>query len=369
MQKKQVAVLDIGSSKITAVTGERGRNKTFVIKSNAAFEYDGFAEGSFLGLDSLKKVLFSAAESIRKSFHGDVPVLYVGVPAAFTQVVVKNSQISFPKKKKITDEDVEMLYEASFVLSSTKWTLINRSPIIFELDDSRRVMSVIGTESEILKGVMSFVLCDNYFIEAVGPILKSAGIQNVEYVSTSLAQAMSLIDAENRDRVAVILDVGYITTTFSVIRGDGLIYEKSFDFGGGYITASISEKYQISFSEAEKLKRKVNLSRQTSRGSMDVLCVDDGAYYSIDELIETIKYSLDHLCGLINEITESPNVKIPDYVPLCVTGGGISYIRGAKEHVSNRLGMVVEIIAPNVPLLDEPIRSASLSLLDLALEQ
>ena len=41
MQKIQVAVLDIGSSKITAVVGERGINKTFVIKGEKSFPFEG----------------------------------------------------------------------------------------------------------------------------------------------------------------------------------------------------------------------------------------------------------------------------------------------------------------------------------------
>ena len=43
MQKKQVAVIDVGSSKITAIIGERGINKTFIIKGRYSFDYDGFA--------------------------------------------------------------------------------------------------------------------------------------------------------------------------------------------------------------------------------------------------------------------------------------------------------------------------------------
>ena len=45
MQKKQAAVIDIGSSKITAIVGERGINKTFIIKAKYTYEYDGFADG------------------------------------------------------------------------------------------------------------------------------------------------------------------------------------------------------------------------------------------------------------------------------------------------------------------------------------
>ena len=52
-----------------------------------------------------------------------------------------------------------------------------------------------------------------------------------------------------------------------------------------------------------------------------------------------------------------------------LTGGGIAFLRGAKEHVANRLGMDVRILTPNVPLMNKPTESAVLSLMDLALEQ
>ena len=42
MQKKEVAVIDVGSSKVTAIIGERGINKTFLIKGRYSYEYDGF---------------------------------------------------------------------------------------------------------------------------------------------------------------------------------------------------------------------------------------------------------------------------------------------------------------------------------------
>lgn len=369
MQKKQVAVLDIGSSKITAVVGERGINKTFNLKCDSAFEYDGFIEGAFINTDSLKRALFSAVECVRKAFHGEEFVLYVGVPAAFTSVVVKNSQISFPKSKKITEADVESLYSAAFVISSTKHTIINRSPIIYELSDSRRVMQCVGEESEVLKGVLSFVLCDNVFMNTVKSFLKAAGISETEFVSASLAEAMYLIDAEVRDRMAIILDVGYISTSLSIVQGDGLIFEQAFDFGGGYITAAISEKFDIGFGEAEKLKRKVNLSRVSAKSALDVIDGGNGEYYSLDELRDNVKMSIEGLCEMIANCLEGCKISVPEYVPIMITGGGISYIRGACEHMANRLGCMVEVLAPAVPLMDEPTKASELSLVDIALKQ
>ncbi len=369
MQKKQVAVLDVGSAQITAVVGERGINKTFIIKGRYSYNYDGFAEGAFFNLEELNRVISSAIEDLKKTFSGKLDTVYVGVPGEFTQVVVKDSQISFPKKKKISEQDVDALFDAAFVLQSSKYSLINRSAIVYELDDFRRVANPVGIESALLKGKLSFVICSNYFIDAIKPAIKFIGVENVEFVSSCLAEALYLVDAEDRDRIALVCDVGYITTSLILIQGDGILYKHTFSYGGGYITAGITEKFQIDFDCAEKLKRKINLSCYTSSKDFDLVECDNGQYYSVEDLKNTIKDSLDVLCENVTNALENSGYVIPDYVSLMITGGGICYLRGAKEHVSSRLNTVVEIVAPKVPLMDKPSESSLLSLLDLALEQ
>jgi cell division protein FtsA len=354
---------------ITSVDFVEKINKTFIIKGSDSFDYDGFQDGTFFDIAQLKSVVSQAVEALKKSFTNKLETVYVGVPGDFTEVVVKDSQISFAKKKKITDLDVDTLFDSAFVVQSAKYTLINRSAVVYELDDFRRLANPVGAVSGILKGKLSFVLCTNYFIEAVKSIIVGMGVDNVEFVSLSLAQALYLLDADTRDRIAFVCDVGYISTTVMIIQGDGILYQKSFPYGGGYITADITQKFQIDFEDAEKLKRKVNLSCLTSSREFDLIDGDNGEYYSVEEIKNVIKDSLDQLCEYVSDALDNSGYVLPDYVTLMVTGGGISYLRGAKEHVSGRLNMAVEIIAPKVPLMDKPTESSILSLLDLALEQ
>ncbi len=368
MHKKQVAIIDIGSSKITAVVGERGTNKTFVIKGRRSYEYDGFVDAEFFDVNGFKNTLLSAADFFKKTLREDIDTVYVGVPSDFTQVIVKESQISFSKKKKINANDVDALFDAAFVMAQSKYTQINRSAIVYELDDYRRLANPIGATSEILKGKLSFILCDNAFLEIVKPTLKMGGFKNVECVSSSLAEAMYLVDAETRDRIALILDVGYITSTLFLVQGDGILYEKAFAYGGGFITAAIADKYEIDFAEAEALKRKVNLSRVVGQG-FNYVENGNGKFYNIEELQAVIKSSLEVLCENISEAIDQSGYIVPEYVTLRVTGGGIAYIRGAREHLSGRLDCAVEVISPTVPLMENPTESSILSLMDLALEQ
>lgn len=366
-KKKQVAIIDVGSSKITAVVAERGVNKTFLFKGRFEYFYEGFADGVFFEEDKLSSILKKAVLDLKKTVGDKLSTVYVGVPGAFTQVLVKDSQISFDGKKKIKEDDATALFDSAFILPSERYVLINRSAIVYELDDFRRLASPVGATSGILKGKLSFILCDKYFIDKVVPPISDMGIKDVECVSVSLAQALYLIDDESRDRVSVLLDIGHITSTLSVVQGDGIVMEKNFQFGGGYITAAIAEKFGISFDAAEKLKGKINLS--SADGSYGVIASETGEYYPESEIKECIVRALDSLCESIDDYLESAPYSLPSYVPILLTGSGISFLRGAKEHVSGRIGIDVRIVAPSVPLKNSPKESSVLSLLNLALEQ
>ena len=110
MVKKEVAILDFGSSKITVLIAERGVNGTFNIKGTGEVEYAGFYEGEFLEPEKVSLAVGLAINNAETTARSRITKLYVGVPGEFTTVVCKESVINFPKKKKITDDDINQLF-------------------------------------------------------------------------------------------------------------------------------------------------------------------------------------------------------------------------------------------------------------------
>lgn len=98
--QNQVVVLDIGSSKVTALIGERGVNKTFLIKGFSEREYSGFTDGQFLDVQSFSGAVKAAIREVREITRVKIAKVYVGVPGEFTTVITKNHHIAFSKRKK-----------------------------------------------------------------------------------------------------------------------------------------------------------------------------------------------------------------------------------------------------------------------------
>ena len=371
MAKKNVAVMDFGTSRISVIIGDRGINNTFDVRGFGEINYAGFMDGQFLEPDRLPESIRAVLAMAENNARAKITDLYVGVPAEFCVSAVRSSQRNFPKKHKVTEQDIQSMYdEADEFGASTTHVVINRSPIYFSLDDNRRVINPKGIVTTKLGARFSFVLAERNFLNIVSSVLEMLRIKFVDFLSESLAESLYLIEPSDRDACAILVDCGYLTTSVSVIMGDGLVSLHSFSLGGGHIVADLSEQFDLPFGVAEQLKRKIVLSFQPEKGDYYEL-VQGEKEYKVDAGIANAVVSsrVTQIAKMVGKCLDSCKFEYPDYVPILLTGGGISYLKGARDLMSKVLNKDTRVIAPPVPQLDKPHVSSILGLLDVALKQ
>ena len=167
----------------------------------------------------------------------------------------------------------------------------------------------------------------------------------------------------------MLIDVGYFTTSVAVIRGDGILSLGSFSLGGAHITGDLAEALGISFTDAENLKRKVVLSINASDNDIYEIGGDNGVKTLSASLVNEIVIHRVFVIGkMVEKCLEMCKYETPDYIPYSLTGGGISYIRGAKDVLSQKLGRNVEVVTPRLPQVNKPDMSSSWGLLDMAIK-
>ena len=368
MHKKSVAVLDIRSFEVTAVVGERGVNNTFIIKSKYSCAYDGYAEGKFLDEDSFLSAVNDVIKSTVSSFGG-IKSFYVGVPGEFIKTVNTDKVISFRSAKKITQRDTENLAGLALPEDDENYQTIRHSCLYYVLSDKRKIVDPIGAVSDSLQGKFCFYQCDNVFINILLTAFKKfSAVADINLIPVPHAESLYLIEPEIRDEYAVLFDLGYISSTYSVACGNGLAYSESFSVGIGHIAVLLMNELDIPFEVAEAYLSKVNLNAKETLHSIEE-CVYEGKIYKFStvSLRDKIRDGLDGICETIEECQQNFTSKNIDGKPIKITGEGVKVIRGAVEHISNRLVKNVEIISPAVPYYDKPEFSSLLSLLNTAL--
>ncbi len=366
MSRKSVAVLDIRSFEVSVVVGERGVNNTFVFKGSRTEPYDGYEGGEFFDVPKLKDAIIRALSAVEKATSRRIRELYIGVPGEFSTVLPREVETGFPKKRRITEREVREVFEKGrSELEGHR--LIRATSMIFVTADNRRVVDPIGLMSTSLDGVLSYFYCTDYFAETMEKMFTPMRI-SVKFLPTSFAMATYLISGETRDEYAIFLDAGFLSSTISIVLGGGVLAQQTYWVGKGQIVALLMEKFSLPLDAATALLAKANLYSRGGEGKMEftyrsLTCEIDTAL-----LNETVKEGLDKLCEAIGGFLENCSGRELDYKPLYISGEGLYEIRGALEHITQRIDRDSEMIFPDLPYYNRPTMSSRIALVDMAYE-
>lgn len=366
---KSVAVVDFGSSKISVMCGERAVNDTYNIKASADVEYAGFNGGEFYEPSQVLNCLKSAISAVETNLRSRIKKIYVGVPGEFITTVIRETEMDYKRKTKITEDNVDQLFESANVFDDNRdYTVIKKAAIYFETDGEKRVVSPVGLKVSKIKAICSFVLCEKKFLVFIIKLLNSLGIKEYDFVSSTLATTRFLFTEKEREGIVLLCDIGYITTSLMIASGKGFLFTKSFADGGGYIAADLSECLHIPYSVASKLKDQIALSLEITKDDKYEIKVGEEKFiYDASIVHQIVKDRLTVISTYIKKIiSESPYSIDPD-LTLYITGGGISYMRGSCDFLSSKLGRPVEVAVSNRLSGNKPHRNSIYAVLDVAL--
>ena len=368
MKENFVLAFDIGSSKLRAMVAGRGINDTFKVKGYKEVNYDGFYEGRFLNQDKLPSVF----EQIVGEFElqsEKIDKMYIGVPAEFSSVTVIEESINFGNRRKVKQSDIDSLfYLAGEKSKSGEVEVVSVSPLSFAID-SFASLDPVGESGTTISAKLSIIYVNRDFIELFNSIAGVLGFATVEYISEPLAQAQFVVPKDKREEFALLVDGGDLSTSISFIKGDGLSGLTSISRGGGFITNDLSEAFDLSMGEADRLKKQIVLSVQGGQNDFYELTTDLGKTTKIglNFANEVVGYRIEELAEVISKCLQMNSAQFESYLPIYLTGGGIAKIKGGRDLLAKCLGRNVSYGVPNVPGKEKTELASIYSLVNSAL--
>lgn len=362
---KDIAVLDVGSHTLSAIVGTKKAQTVFGIKAVAERQHQGYENARWYDLaDTMLQVKAVLSEAM-KSASSRTKRLFIGVPAEFAAVVTREVEVDYDKKRLISDDDIDyILGKGNSFEVGGQYMTVNMSAIGFRLDDKEAVYSDIrGYEAKSVKALISYVLAEKSYIDSFDKVAEELGFTDVRYLSTEWAQCMSLLEQEQRDEVYAMLDIGYLSSSMCVAKGDGLLDLKAFSMGGAHISADITEYLGVSFEMAEEARKLVDLNLTYDDDAVLVSGKDEEvkASYASQLAKERLEMFAEIIGGII---ADHPD--LPPYAAIYLTGEGIGSMRGAKKYLGELLGRNIELITSRLPGFVKPEDSSKASLLVMA---
>lgn len=160
-------------------------------------------------------------------------------------------------------------------------------------------------------------------------IFKEAGLQLVSLETEAFALERSLI---GRDKAPImIVDIGAVATTISVIVDSVPLINRSIDMGGLTITKSIANSLNIDLDRAEQFKRDFGVSNQTGTTSQ----IPSRIEFMVSSVINEIKYVLNLYASQANGNVEK-----------IILAGGSAWLPNFPGYLSQALKTKVYIGDP-----------------------
>ena len=369
--KTQVAAIDFGTSKVVTLIAQSGGVNRCDIIGSGTVPYDGFAQGDWNTPEQLARVARDSIAAAELEANSKVREIYIGVPGEFTHVCTGEAEITLESAGEITEDDVNRVQDAvadELKIAELGGYVMHRSPAWFVVDDGKKTMMPLGAHGERLRAQVSFVVAEPVFIEDMKNLMGSLGVAILGFLSPTLGESLLLLSIEERDRVALLVDVGYLNTEVSVVEGDAITYHAMLPLGGGQITADLCEELRIPMRAAEQIKRRYVFNPTSSiRTPMprSLAPMANGSRSRASISGAPLEKSMDELCDMIDLTLKNDAAAFSGRARRCFDRGGIALMRGGREYLATKLGHPVKVPVAKSARMNSPVYASALGLVDL----
>ena len=370
--RQTLAVLDFGTSKIVALVAETSGRQRCDIVGAGTKHYDGYMNRQWNDPAALNDAIAAAVhEAEEQSRISHIREIKVGVPGEFCKV--RTADVTVPLQgtdPQVTEKDVRQLIEtANDQIDPLLLThVVYSSPAWFTVDDGKKTISPVGIRGNELRGMISYVIADAFFMEDVNARLQSMGIAVSGFMPSCVGQAMLYIPGEERDRTAVLVDVGYLNTDVMTVEGDTISYLKTIPIGGGHIAADLAYGLDITLESAEQIKRAYVYGLSTGSATYDGVDREQKTKtFTYEEVGKVLEPRAEEICEAIRDAIRESGIRLGNWSPVYLTGGGLVINKGGRDLLSAKLEKPVRELTRKAVKLSNPSYSSTLGLLDLVI--
>lgn len=270
--------------------------------------------GDFKDLNGVKNALSKIITKIKN----DVPNTYISEAAVVLsgnnsrQVMttllinrIEDVPINEKENSEITQKVLEEAYkEISVVIyeesleENPSLEVIDIVPVYLQ-SNGNEVIDLIGEEGSEVQVCYSVIFANSNYINTIKKLLSGFALTPT-FISSNYAILKTLKGAKKTKTDCVILDIGGKATELAVCFGGGILLNKSINIGGSALTSELSKKLNLSYLNAEKVKK---LYTQNKLKDKENAVVQKILLFNLDHWLK----SLEELFGDFSSVKTFPS--------------------------------------------------------------
>jgi cell division protein FtsA len=366
-----IASLDIGTSTIHCLIGELKRPKGDInILGIGSSTSTGLKKGVVIDIDSTVRSIVAAKESAERMANLRIDSVYINIPGGLVTLLNNKGIVAISREdREIGQGDIDRVIQAAKVLAiPADREIIDIIPKEYVVDGYDGVKDPMGMVGFRLEVNAQLVTCQTTSVQNLIRSVKKAGLEVRGIVIEPLASAEVVLNSDEKELGAVLIDVGGTITEYSVFHQGNLVHCGLIPVGGDHITNDITIGLRIPANQGERIKRELGTALVSKAKESEVFEVSSVGKNEIkkisqlelakiieprvQEIFSLVKKNIAHLeAGGIN-----PSVAV-------ITGGGVTHLPVCAEAASFQLEIPARIGIPQVVGVNQPDYTVALGIL------
>ncbi len=312
--KNIYAVLDIGSATLKFLVAEISNinvNVLFVKTIPSHGVKKGIIEDDRILTRDIRKVIDEAEAFLETK----ITSVALTIPTIKAKLYQSDSSVSLSETgSKITSDDIVRVLRLSSKFKRSKdEEVVSIIPVRYHSDKGATIEAPIGEVSRNLIVDSLVITTSKELLYPYISVVEKCGIEVLDITINAFACAKEAFDAVYLQEGAVLIDMGYKTSTVSFYKDGYLQYLTVCQVGGYDFTRNIAQNMQISMNQAEAYKIKYG-SLDVNKGQNDIIHTT---------VVEGQKrdYTQQDLADLLNETAYEVMNKIKEKIDVIDNGG------------------------------------------------
>lgn len=364
MEEHYYVSIDIGSSSVKAIGGEKFHNGINVIGTGQTYT-SGIKNGLIDDFDIAKQAVKDTIKKASIASGVDVKEVFLKLPIIGTEVFDESNEIEFYEDTELDGTHIERVLEGIREKNDVPETeIINAFPIKFVVDGDNEVSDpkeLIARHS--LKVEAGVIAIQKSILINMIKCVESCGVDVLDVYSDAYNYG-SVLSATEKELGACIIDIGEDITQLAFYERGELVDADAIEMAGRDITEDIAKGLNTSYETAEKIKHQYGHAFFDSASDHDVFTIDqinseEEAQFTQKDLADVIEARVEDIFfNVFDVLQELGLTKVNG--GFVVTGGSANLL-GVKELLQDMVSEKVRIHTPSQMGIRKPEFSSAIS--------
>jgi cell division protein FtsA len=352
-ERPLIAVLDIGSSKVSAMIARPGDDGRLTVLGTGQRESRGVKRGYVTDMAASEFAVREAVELAERMSGVTVEDVWAGYGAGGLVSDVASVEAELGGHP-IDQADVdELLNAGKRAIDRNGQVVLHAHPALYTIDRAQGVQQPIGLYANRLGVDIHVIAADPSPLRNIDTVIRSAHLGVKAIVASPIAAALACLSDEERELGVALVELGADVTNVSLHFGGMLVGLRSIALGARDITNDIACAFAVQRRDAERLKCFYGSAMTSPRDNHEMI---EATQISAEPGVEPMKITRAQLMMVIRQRVEELTSEIeaalkdlgftgPVGRQVVLTGGGAE-LKNIADYMQGVLGRAVRAGRP-----------------------